>query len=250
MVALSILGSAILLSSCDKRGEAKKNSRDEGLMTEYSEMLSITESQNGQVSYTFSTPLLEGFTQARDPYREFRKGIELVTYQKDSVGKVDMTLVADYAINYDKRQLWEAKGNVVVRKFDGTTFYFQQLFWNSLTKKVYSNVDGKVVKQGGRDVMVFEGFESDEKFENWRFRSGRLHTEVEFTPRQRQDSLAQQSPQEKEMIRQERKKDDEERREAQNKGPKKRTLKLNQTPSKSFDLQMNDVESMTTKLED
>ena len=38
------------------------------------------------------------------------------------------------------------------------------------TKKIYSNVDSKIVQNNGRDVFIGEGFESDEEFKDWRFR--------------------------------------------------------------------------------
>ena len=115
------------------------------------------------------TPLLEGYSLAREPYREFRKGVKITTYQNDSLTTVDAVLTANYAIYYENRELWEAKGNVVVEKSDGKTLYTQQLFWNARTKKIYSNVDSKIVQNNGRDVFIGEGFESDEEFKDWRF---------------------------------------------------------------------------------
>lgn len=181
-----------MLSACDGRG-GEEASGDEALMTEYSEDLTIVESQNGRRSYSFSTPLLEGYAQAKDPYREFRKGIKMITYEDDSLSTVNVVLTANYAINFSKRELWETKGNVVVEKNDGTTFYFQQLAWNARTKRVYSNLDGKMVQNEGRDIVLFQGFDSDEQFKDWRFRKGNQHMEVEFDPRQRPDSVADEN---------------------------------------------------------
>ena len=64
----------------------------------------------------------------------------------------------------------------MVEKSDGKRLYTQQLFWNARTKKIYSNVDSKIVQNDGRDVFIGEGFESDEEFKDWRFRrmKGRL----------------------------------------------------------------------------
>ena len=104
----------------------------------------------------------------RDPYREFCKGISITTYQDDSLSTVNAVLVANYAIYYDKRKLWEAKGDVVVTKHDGTRLYTQQLFWNSATKRIYSNVDTRLVTD--TDELIGEGFESDEEMNEPRFR--------------------------------------------------------------------------------
>lgn len=166
-VALLLTGSAILLYSC-KGSETAEEEPLETIKTEESENLSIVVSENGRKSYRFKTPLLEGYTLGRDPYREFRKGIDIITYQDDSMTTVNATLVANYAIYYENRKLWEAKGNVVVTKADGTRLYTQQLFWNSITKRIYSNVDTKVVTD--TDTFIGEGFESDEELKDLHFR--------------------------------------------------------------------------------
>ena len=191
MVALSMMGSAILLFSCGSGESDSAGANNETLMTERSEHLTILMSENGRRSYHFKTPLLEGYTLATDPYREFRKGIHITTYQDDSLTTVNATLVANYAIFYEERELWEAKGDVVVEKADGTKLYTQQLFWNSKTGRIYSNVDSKIVK--GTDVFMGEGFESDEELKEWRFRrmSGKMLVNME--PTEPTDSTAVES---------------------------------------------------------
>ena len=191
MVALSVVGSAILLFSCEREEEPESESRIEMMMTEYSENLSVVMSQNGRRSYHFKTPLLEGYSLAREPYREFPKGVKMTTYKNDSLSSVDAVLTANYAIHYETRDLWEARGNVVVEKSDGKRLYTQQLFWNARTKKIYSNVDSKIVQNDGRDVFIGEGFESDEEFKDWRFRRMKGRMEVEM--KQSADSAATDS---------------------------------------------------------
>ena len=117
---------------------------------------------------------------AKEPYREFRKGVEITTYQDDSLTTVDAVLTANYAIYYENRKLWEAKGDVVVVKSDGKTLYTQQLFWNAKTQRIYSNVDTKIVQNEGGNVFQGEGFESDEAFKEWRFRrfTGKMDVDV------------------------------------------------------------------------
>ena len=46
---------------------------DEALMTEYSEHLTMTNTENGRKSYVFTAPLVEGYSLAKEPYQEFRK---------------------------------------------------------------------------------------------------------------------------------------------------------------------------------
>lgn len=168
-----------MLFACDRPAPAAEVS-DETLMTEYSEHLSVIMSENGRRSYFFKAPLLEGYTLGKEPYREFRRGIEITTYQDDSLTTVDAVLTANYAIYYENRRLWEAKGDVVVVKSDGKTLYTQQLFWNAKTQHIYSNVDTKIVQNESGNVFQGEGFESDESFKEWRFRrfTGRMDVDV------------------------------------------------------------------------
>ena len=151
------------------------------MMTMYSEDLSVVESKNGRRSYHFITPMMEEYGLAREPYREFRKGVKIITFNDDSVSSVDATLTANYAIYYTNRELWEARGNVVAETAGDRTLYTEQLFWNAKTKRIYSNVDSKIVQSDG--VFYGEGLESDDALRDWRFRrmTGRMEVEVEPT---------------------------------------------------------------------
>lgn len=174
-----------MLYSCAERRD--KNDDDESMLTQQSDSLTIIQSSEGHREFVFKTPLMERYELAREPYMEFRRGVEITTYD-DSTGLEESNLVADYAIFFEKRELWEAKGNVVARNADGQTLYTQQLFWNQSTHRVYSNVDSKVVQ--GQDVFIGEGFESDDKFEKWSFRkfTGKLTVDPSVT--EQPDSVA------------------------------------------------------------
>ena len=156
-----------MLFSCKKAPKVVQSSSTEVVMTEYSENLSITMSENGRKSYHFETPMMEGYGLARDPYREFRKGIKITLFDGDT-GAESASMVANYAIFYEDRKLWEVKGDVVATNSDGRQLFTSQLFWNQTTHKVYSNVDSKLVD--GDEVHHCEGFESDEEMKDWTYR--------------------------------------------------------------------------------
>jgi LPS export ABC transporter protein LptC len=158
----------------------------ESLVTQQSDTLLMINTENGKKTYRFQTPLLERYELSREPYMEFRRGIDIETYN-DTTGVVESTLVADYAIFWEKQKLWEAKGNVVAVNAQGQILETQQLFWNQRTKKVYSNVDTKIVQQG--DVIIGVGFESDEDFNDFTFRRPRGKVTVDTSPTPA-DSLA------------------------------------------------------------
>ena len=185
MLALSIVGSATLLFSCTKQPKATEYDY-ETLMTESSENRTISMMENGMRSYTFVTPLMEGYSLATNPYQEFRRGIDMTTYTQDSLNLVDATITVNYAIYYENQRLWEAKGNVTIIKNNRdkgdtivksqTEIYTQQLFWNATTKKIYSNVDTKILQPDGWHFGV--GFDADEDLKNIHFR--KYSSEIEF----------------------------------------------------------------------
>lgn len=149
-------------------------------MTQEAFNLVRIESENGKLGNRFETPLMEVYEYAREPYREFRKGIDITTYSAET-GEVESTLVADYAIEFMNQQLWEAKGNVVATNAKGHVLETQQLFWNQRTGRIYSNIDTKITQ--GSDVIIGVGFESDEQFRDWEFRRprGTVDVDVEAT---------------------------------------------------------------------
>ncbi len=190
VVALLVVGGAISLFSCGKSQTVVEKKSNENMMTESSDTLTIIMSDNGRPSYRFEAPLVEGYGMSREPYREFRRGVKITTYHNDSLMNVDAVITANYAIYYDKRKLWEAKGDVVVNRDEGQDVYTQQLFWNAQTKRIYSNVDTKIVDNRTGDTYFGEGFESDEDMKDWKFRKmkGRMNFDVSPTERDSTDS--------------------------------------------------------------
>lgn len=185
-----MLGSAILLLSCKKTVVVERLD-EQTLMTMMSDTLTVVQSQSGTAKMRFDTPLMERYQFAKEPYMEFRRGVHVITYD-DSTGNIASTLVADYAIFFENRELWEAKGNVVATNADGQTLYTQQLFWNQKTHRVYSNVDSKIMQ--GDDVFIGEGFESDDRFDKWSFRKFTGKLTVDTQPTQRADTVHSDAP--------------------------------------------------------
>ncbi|MFQ8804780.1 MAG: hypothetical protein ACLR8Y_06205 [Alistipes indistinctus] len=86
----------------------------------------------------------------------------------------------------ENQQLWEAKGNVVATNAQGQKLETEQLFWNQKSKRIYSNVDSKVTQKDG--VILGEGFESDEQFQDFIFRRPKGKVAVDTAPKERADS--------------------------------------------------------------
>lgn len=191
-----------MLFSCSG-GKKTREVNLQTMITQQSDTLTMVYTKNGVKEYRFWTPLMERYEFARDPYMEFRYGINIITF--DSLGGDASRLRADYAIFYEKRELWETRGNVVGEGADGRKLFTQQLFWDQKTDKVYSNVDCRIVD--GDDEFVGEGFESDSEFKDWLFREseGRMWVDASQSenPQPKADNN-DEAAEDKEMVEEQR----------------------------------------------
>ncbi len=177
-VALLIVGSAIFITGCNSSKVAV-----DVVITDYkkvpslvSDSLSITYYENGEMEYKFTTPRMERYEFDDEPYMVFEEGVRIETFDEDGTRK--SSLVADYAKYLEKKRLWEAKGNVFGHDENGKELYTEQLFWDEMADKIYSNVDTKVID--GDEITQGSGFESDGQLNNVRFLNtkGRLFVDT------------------------------------------------------------------------
>ena len=161
----------------------------EQFITMQSVDLKVRNSLNGKLSYVFETALLEHYELAEEPYMEFRKGVKVTSYN-DSTQMQEATLVADYARYDERKQLWEARGNVVTTNASGQIMETEQLFWDEKSDRIYSNVESVVTD--GEDITVGDGFETNSRFDNYRVRNPRGHVTVDAETKS--DSTAMHVP--------------------------------------------------------
>lgn len=163
-MVLLICCTALVLCSC-KAKTTETNIDTETLKTQQSRELIIVNNENGVLKYRFTTPLMERYELAKEPYMEFREGIYLESY--DSLKVVESHIKADYAKFDENKELWEAKGNVVAMNLKGQVLTTELLYWDQRAKKIYSPVESTITQ--GTDIIVGTGFESDETMQDYTF---------------------------------------------------------------------------------
>lgn len=171
MVASAIAGATFLVSCKSDIERVKAISNFEGKPTETMENFKMTYSEGGHYKMVVSAPIVQRYSLRNPPISEFRKGINVITY--DQAGKRVASITAKYAILHADQQLWEARGNVVGKNDKGETLYTEKLFWNQNTGRVSSDVFVKVVKPDG-SVNTGEGIDADQKFQNYTIKKPRL----------------------------------------------------------------------------
>jgi LPS export ABC transporter protein LptC len=179
-VAPVLIGATLFIFSASCRRTAETDPVDkETLVTLQANDLTMIDSQNGDTRFRFTTPLLERYELAEQPYMEFREGVYVETYN-DTTRLVESTLKADYAKLIEPLELWEARGNVVATNAKGETLETEQLFWDQKEDRIYSRVDVSLTQKDG--TAHGTGFESNSAMDNYRFYHPRGQVSVDAAP--------------------------------------------------------------------
>jgi hypothetical protein len=171
------MGSAISLMACGSEPTVTEPD-DEKIVSRVVRNMEWLSLENGRKDRLMRAPLREEHAFARPAFETFPEGVEVIGY--DSLGQPSSRVVADYALHWTERDLWELNGNVVVEGEEGQKLYTQQLRWDRKIKKVYSNVDSKLEENGMPLYGV--GFEAADDFSNWVFRGVTGTVPVEVKP--------------------------------------------------------------------
>lgn len=112
-------------------------------------------------------PVVLDFSQLDEPYYEFKEGIDVTFF--DKFGHQENYLRANYAKQLLDKDIWEARGDVVVNNKKGEKLSTEELFWNMKTEKIYSSVFVKITT--GDETIMGVGFEADQNFTSYTIKS-------------------------------------------------------------------------------
>ncbi|MGE0077731.1 MAG: LPS export ABC transporter periplasmic protein LptC [Bacteroidales bacterium] len=163
-IVVSAFAGATLLYACNPDTEAIQYFSDKKSIpgiTAYNSEVLYTE--DGKAKIKVFAPVTIHYQFSEEPYTDFPEGITVYTYD-DTLG-VESTLTAKQAVFFDKKNLWQAKNNVVAKNRKGEVLNTEELFWDQKKKIIYSNVNVKINSVNG--VMFGRGLTSDETFDHW-----------------------------------------------------------------------------------
>ena len=165
----------LLLSACSS---SKKNLTDailerDSLPTMQSLGVTTLISDSGITRYKIITEEWNIFDKKNPPHWAFEKGIYLEKF--DTLLRIDANILADTAYYYEKKKLWELRGNVKILSQQGDKFETQQLFWDERNKKIYSDQYIRI-EQPDKAIAGY-GFESNQELTEYEIKN----TEGVFT---------------------------------------------------------------------
>lgn len=172
ILVVSVFTGTTFLVSCKSDIETVKAlSNFEGKPSEEMKNFKMVYTEGGKVRMIVSAPELKRYGMSKKPFSEFKKGINVISYNEQGLKVASIT--SKYAIYHEDEQLWEARNDVVGKNNKGETLYTEKLFWNEKTRRISSDVFVKVVKPDG-SVSSGEGLDADEKFQDYDIKKPRF----------------------------------------------------------------------------
>ena len=137
--------------------------------------IEITYTDSGKIQGKIHAPEVNKYDRGEEPYVEFPKGMKVIFY--DSLERPTSYIKANYAIYYEKKQLWEARNQVVAENLvNHDKLETEQMFWDQKEEKIYSEKFTRLTNSDG--ISYGEGgFESRQDMSKWRLKgsSGTLN---------------------------------------------------------------------------
>ncbi len=131
----------------------------------------IAYTDSGKLIGKLFTPELYKYADDKDPYIEFPKGIKVVFYDKNE--EFESYIRANWAKYFEKKELWEARNNVVARNVKkGEQLNTEQLFWDQALGIIYSDKFSKIVNADGT-FYGENGFQAKEDLSKWKLKGSK-----------------------------------------------------------------------------
>jgi LPS export ABC transporter protein LptC len=161
---ISLLFSVIWITSCENDIKVINTiGNKDYLPIESAKDVETIYSDSGYIRMIVKAPQLDRY-EGEKPYVEMPKGI--LVYFYDTLNQVISKLTANYAINYEKDNLVEAKNNVVVVNEKKEQLNTEHLVWDQKKAIIYSDKFVKI--NTGKEILWGEGLNSDDRFDKWK----------------------------------------------------------------------------------
>ncbi len=185
IVALMGLAIFFVLTSCEEDLTKTNKSLNKNFASRVIYNADIIKRDSGQVKVRFKAPLLEEYEFIDTPYVEVRKGLYLEFYDSKKP-KTPGKLWAKYAKIIEKKQFYEAKGNVKVINNQGQTFVMQTIFWDKKNQKMYTKDTVFISDRDGNIFVAANGMVAKDDFSEYTFYNNSGDFNAKNAPKQKE----------------------------------------------------------------
>jgi len=123
------------------------------------ENINLKYTDSGKVKAILVSSKMLDFSNRDFAYTEFTDGVHLDIFDDKNQKN---TVVADYAIVYNKTDLIDMQGNVVLSTHQNDTLFAEQLYYDQIKEWLFTNKP--VTFRTGTDLINGNGFDSDSNF--------------------------------------------------------------------------------------
>jgi LPS export ABC transporter protein LptC len=169
-ILIIVLFQGFLFQSCtnkDKPDKIAAVANRANVPSLHAEDVSTIISDSGVSRYRISAPLWEIYDKCEHPHQLFKKGIRLERFDENL--KVDANIRGDYAYFDERKQLWELDGNVKAINLQGEVFETEQLFWDEVSERIYSDKYIKITQVS--HIITGIGFESNQSMTRYQIKN-------------------------------------------------------------------------------
>ena len=124
---------------------------------------------SGRVKANIRGPIMLDYTHFDYPYRKFPAGVEVDVFDNDSTKN---TIVADFAVVYEKDELIDLRDNVVIVTSDSTVLKSNQIYFDQNANWIFTDVNYEIQMPNGA-INKGEGFDANDNFDNFNSRTNR-----------------------------------------------------------------------------
>jgi len=123
-------------------------------------------SDSGITRYRMTTPRWDIYDKANQPYWEFPNGIYFEQFDKNL--KIITNIQSQHARYFENEKLWDLRGKVKMTNVQGQLFETEQLLWNQVQERFYSDSLIKITEP--TRIIKGIGFESNQAMTHYTIR--------------------------------------------------------------------------------
>lgn len=149
-----------MLFSCgNSQQEIAEITFEEGFPNEVTENAIIYYSDSAYLKVKLEAPVIERYHQDEQK-AVFTQGIAVEFF--DKLGAVDSRITANWAVQYEKKGIMEARNDVVVVNRKGEKLNTEHLVWNRKTQEISSDAFVKITTP--EEIIYGDGLKANEDF--------------------------------------------------------------------------------------
>ena len=123
-----ILFLTLVVFSCNNDfTKIKEINKSNDLPVGIAENINLVYTDSAKVKAILESPLNKDFTNLKFPFSEFPNGVKITFFDVD---RNETFVSSDYAVTYNKTNIVDLVGNVIIELSDGSVLKTSQLYWD------------------------------------------------------------------------------------------------------------------------